>query len=248
MHQSITPAILYLGTPVVLVSTVNENGSYNLAPMSSAFWLGWRCLLGFEAVSKTPQNLIRTGECVLNLPSAGQVAAVNRLAFLTGSNPVPAGKSKRKYQFVEDKFGAAGLTATASETVKAARAAECPIQLEAKLAQVNPVMADGYDYSVHERTAECTLQGIICIEVRITRVHADPSLLTNGKPNHIDPDKWRPLIMSFQRFYGLGPELCDSRLANIPEPAYRSPDIDRAQTEHKTSRNGSCDESNVMLT
>ena len=34
MHQSITPAILYLGTPVVLVSTVNENGSYNLAPMS----------------------------------------------------------------------------------------------------------------------------------------------------------------------------------------------------------------------
>ena len=55
MHQPITPAILYLGTPVVLVSTVNENGTYNLAPMSSAFWLGWRCLLGFEAVSKTPR-------------------------------------------------------------------------------------------------------------------------------------------------------------------------------------------------
>jgi flavin reductase (DIM6/NTAB) family NADH-FMN oxidoreductase RutF len=53
MHQSISPAILYLGTPVVLVSTVNENGSYNLAPMSSAFWLGWRCMLGFEGVSKT---------------------------------------------------------------------------------------------------------------------------------------------------------------------------------------------------
>ena len=41
MHQLISPAILYLGTPVVLVSTVNENGSYNLAPMSSAFLLGW---------------------------------------------------------------------------------------------------------------------------------------------------------------------------------------------------------------
>ena len=40
MHQSIEPAILYFGTPVVLVSTLNEDGSANLAPMSSAFWLG----------------------------------------------------------------------------------------------------------------------------------------------------------------------------------------------------------------
>ncbi|MDR3622808.1 MAG: flavin reductase family protein [Paludisphaera borealis] len=228
MHQSISPAILYLGTPVVLVSTVNENGSYNLAPMSSAFWLGWRCMLGFEAVSKSPQNLIRTGECVLNLPSDTQVDAVNRLAYLTGSNPVPPGKSKRNYQFEEDKFGASGLTPIGSETVGAARALECPIQLEAKVARVNPVMADGYDYSVHERSAECTLEGIVCIEVRITRVHAHPSILMDGKPNRIDPDRWRPLIMSFQRFYGLGPELFASRLAGIPEEMYRTPDIDRA--------------------
>lgn len=228
MHQSITPAILYLGTPVVLVSTVNENGSYNLAPMSSAFWLGWRCMLGFEAVSKTPQNLIRTGECVLNLPSDAQVDAVNRLSYLTGSNPVPSGKSKRNYRFEEDKFGASELTPIASETVAAARALECPIQLEAKLVRANPVMADGYDYSVHERSAECTLEGIVCIEVRITRVHAHSSVLMEGKPNRIDPDRWRPLIMSFQRFYGLGPELSESRLAGIPEAMYRSPDIDRA--------------------
>src|ERR1700722_13254391 len=124
MHTTIEPGILYFGTPVVLNSTVNEDGSYNLAPMSSAFWLGWRCLLGFEGVSKTPQNIIRTGECVLNLPSDAQVDAVNRLAYLTGSNPVPAGKTKRNYQFKEDKFGASGMTATASETVAAARALE----------------------------------------------------------------------------------------------------------------------------
>ncbi len=228
MHQSISPAILYLGTPVVLVSTVNENGSYNLAPMSSAFWLGWRCMLGFEAVSKSPQNLIRTGECVLNLPSDTQVDAVNRLTYLTGSNPVPTGKSKRNYRFEEDKFGASGMTPIASETVAAARALECPIQLEAKLVRVNPVMADEYDYSVHERSAECTLEGIVCIEVRITRVHAHPSVLMEGKPNRIDPDRWKPLIMSFQRFYGLGSELSKSRLAGISEAMYRTPDIDRA--------------------
>src|ERR1700722_15646325 len=41
MHVSSEPGILYFGTPVVLISTTNKDGSYNLAPMSSAFWLGW---------------------------------------------------------------------------------------------------------------------------------------------------------------------------------------------------------------
>ena len=67
MHVISEPNILYLGTPVVLISTTNEDGSYNLAPMSSAFWLGWRCLLGLAAASKTTENITRTGECVLNL-------------------------------------------------------------------------------------------------------------------------------------------------------------------------------------
>lgn len=75
MHITSEPGILYFGTPVVLISTVNENGSYNLAPMSSAFWLGWRCMLGLAAISKTPQNMLRTGECVLNLPSVENIAA-----------------------------------------------------------------------------------------------------------------------------------------------------------------------------
>lgn len=85
MHVSIEPAILYFGTPVVLISTLNEDGSSNLAPMSSAFWLGWRCMLGLATHSKTSQNLRRTGECVLNLPSDAMVSAVDRLA----ARPVP---------------------------------------------------------------------------------------------------------------------------------------------------------------
>src|SRR6202166_3235848 len=153
-HKRIEPAILYLGTPVVLNSTVNENGSYNLAPMSSAFWLGWRCMLGFEAVSKTPQNIIRTGECVINVPSVDQVDAVNRLAMTTGSDPVPAGKSLRGYRYEAHKFATAGLTPIASEVVVPPRVLECPIQLEAELVRVNPMMTDQYDYSVHERSIE----------------------------------------------------------------------------------------------
>jgi DNA mismatch endonuclease (patch repair protein) len=37
----------------------------------------------------------------------------------------------------------------------------------------------------------------------------------------IDPDKWRPLVMSFAQFYGLGDRVQPSKLAEIPEEAYR---------------------------
>jgi flavin reductase (DIM6/NTAB) family NADH-FMN oxidoreductase RutF len=154
----------------------------------------------------------------------------------TGSNPVPAGKRLRGYQFERDKFGVAGLTPISSEVVAPPRVLECPIQLEAKLVRVNPVMADKYDYSVHERSVECTLEGIVCLELRILRVHADPSILMTGRPNQIDPNLWRPIIMSFCRFYGLGEELVESRLARIPEGQYRSPDVDRARLEFARER------------
>jgi len=107
-HKTVEPAILYLGTPVILNSTLNPNGSCNLAPISSVFWLGWRAMLGFEAVSQTAQNIIRTGECVINLPSQDQVDCINRLSRTTGSNPVPAGKALRGYRYEADKFGIAG--------------------------------------------------------------------------------------------------------------------------------------------
>jgi hypothetical protein len=50
-----------------------------------------------------------------------------------------------------------------------------------------------------------------------------------GEPNRIDSGKWRPLIMNFQKFYGLGPVLKASALANIPEDSCRSPDVERAR-------------------
>ena len=60
-HIVVEPSILYFGTPVVLISTKNEDGSANIAPMSSAFWLGWRCALWSDSSSKTTRNLIRPG-------------------------------------------------------------------------------------------------------------------------------------------------------------------------------------------
>jgi flavin reductase (DIM6/NTAB) family NADH-FMN oxidoreductase RutF len=219
MHKAIEPGILYFGTPVVLIGTENDDGSHNLAPMSSAFWLGWRCLLGLAAGSKTSENMRRTGECVLNLPSVDCVAAVNLLARTTGSNPVPEGKVRRGYRFEPDKFDISGLTPVVSETVSAPRVRECPVQLEAKVEAIHHVAED--DRLQRGR--------ILCFEARILRVHVDDRIMIDGEENRIDPDKWRPLIMSFQPFYGLGPRLHESTLAEIPESMYRGPDIERAR-------------------
>lgn len=219
MHIKSEPSILYFGTPVVLISTLNEDATSNLAPMSSAFWLGWRCTLGLSAKSKTTQNMIRTGECVLNLPSVEEVAAVNRLARTTGSNPVPESKIHKGYRHESDKFGIARLTPMASETVAAPRVRECPVQLEAVVEATHGIAEDDGRQRGH----------LVCIEVRIQRVHIEESILMSGEPNRIDPNKWRPLVMSFQEFYGLGPQLHASTLAQISESLYRSPDVDRAR-------------------
>jgi flavin reductase (DIM6/NTAB) family NADH-FMN oxidoreductase RutF len=213
MHRKTEPAILYFGTPVVLISTVNEDGSYNLAPMSSAWWLGNRCVLGLAAASKSTQNILRTGECVLNLPSEDMVGSVNRLALTTGCDPVPDGKLRRGYRHVKHKFELAGLTAAASETVAAPRVRECPVQLEARIESAHP-LAEG-DAKWRGRS--------VAIETRVERVHVEESILVRHDHDRIDPDKWRPLIMSFQQFYGLAPaRLCDSMLAKVPESVYRA--------------------------
>src|SRR5579871_1481178 len=117
MHRTIEPTILYFGTPVAIISTINPDGTPNLAPMSSAWWLGWTCMLGLGQMGQTSDNLIRTRECVINLPSANLVGPVDRLAMTTGKNPVPDLKRGWGYQHEKDKFGIAGLTQEPSISV-----------------------------------------------------------------------------------------------------------------------------------
>ena len=57
MIVSSEPAILYFGTPVALLSSNNPDGSANLAPMSSIFWLGWRAILGLAAATCSNRSL-----------------------------------------------------------------------------------------------------------------------------------------------------------------------------------------------
>ena len=199
MHKTIEPTILYFGTPVALITTLNEDGTANIAPMSSVWWLGWSCMLGLGSMGQTSENLIRTRECVINLPSAEQVSHVERLAMTTGRDPVPEKKLGWGYRYEPDKFGTAGLTPTPSLEVQPPRIVECPVQMEGIVHDVRPF---GKNVSAN------------AFEVHIVKLHVDEALLEGDGPRpHIDPVKWRPLIMNFCRFFGTGAEVHPSRLA-----------------------------------
>jgi flavin reductase (DIM6/NTAB) family NADH-FMN oxidoreductase RutF len=188
-HVTVTPSILYFGTPVVLLSTENENGSFNLAPMSSAWALGQVVVLGLGAGGQTAHNLRSRRDLVVSLPAPAQWPAVERLAPLTGRSPVPVGK-RDVFRFEPDKFAAAGLRPQPSELVRPPRVAECPMQLEARVARARPDASGDF----------------LIVEARVLKVHADPRIVVTGT-QHIDPAAWSPLIYNFRHYYGLGPEL-----------------------------------------
>ncbi len=142
VHKTIEPTILYFGTPVALISTLNPDGSPNLVPERKRQW---------------------------------------------------------GYRYEPDKFGIAGFTAVGSESVAPPRVRECPVQMEGIVHNFRPF---GKNVSAN------------VFEVHIVKLHVEEKLLVGDGPRpHIDPVRWRPLIMSFCRFFGLGGEMHPSRLA-----------------------------------
>jgi flavin reductase (DIM6/NTAB) family NADH-FMN oxidoreductase RutF len=185
----IDPPVLYPGTPVVLVSSLNPDGSTNLAPMSSAWALGKTAVLGLGTSGQTYRNLSARSDCVLNYASASLWRAVERLAPLTGASPVPAAKAG-VFRTERDKFGAAGLTPVAGELVAADRVAECPFQVEGRV--------------VSARSLATGEGGVV--EVEVLRVHVHPEL-AEPDGRHVRVDEWEPLFYVFRHYIGRGEEL-----------------------------------------
>lgn len=198
-HVVMPLKVLYFGTPVVIVSSRNPDGSTNLAPMSSAWWLGQAAMIGMSAASQTAANLGRDAECVLNLAPASLVDAVDRLALSTGRRDVPAPKAAMGYEYEPDKFGRAGLTPQPGQVVGVSRVAECPIQLECRVTANHPF--DGPDIRAR------------AFQVEVLRAHVEESVLVPGT-SYVDPIAWDPLIMKFCDFFGGSVPVSASRLAD----------------------------------
>jgi flavin reductase (DIM6/NTAB) family NADH-FMN oxidoreductase RutF len=192
VKRELSPKMLYFGTPVILVSSLNADGTTNIAPMSSAWWVGKTAMLGLSVHSQTVRNLEQRPACVLNLVDGGMVDAIDRIALLTGRPDVPEYKQARGYTWEPDKFAAAGLSPEHRGDGLPAAVAESLVQLAGEVRAIHEI--DGPD------------SGLRALEVAVLRTHVEEDLMLTGHPSYIDPLRWDPLLMKFTEYFS-GAEL-----------------------------------------
>jgi hypothetical protein len=181
--QSFLPNMFYYGFPVVLLSTIDEKGKADVTPISCTFTLGTNAVIALVKLNQAYENVMAVPEVVLNLPNASMWEQVEKIAPYTAKDPVPAQKAA-KYTHTDDKFALGGFTPLASDKVRPPRVAQCPIQAEAKVVNVND------------------RNGYVLVELEIVQVHAQDHLVMEG--NKINPLQWEPLIYNFKHYYGIG--------------------------------------------
>ncbi|WP_223070169.1 flavin reductase family protein [Paenibacillus caui] len=185
--EVIKPKVLYYGTPVLLLNTLNEDGTTNISPISSSWALGDCIVLGIGLGGKAMDNLQRHPECVINIPDPSLWESVEQLAPYTGKNPVPDYKKEMGYTYEKDKYAISGLTPAESNIVKPARILECPLQIESSVKNIR-IPEHSPDFAI--------------VETQAVLVHAHKEMIL--EENHIDPTKWSPLIYNFRHYFGLG--------------------------------------------
>ncbi len=116
--------------PIALVSTVGENGVFNLAPFSCVTIVGLRpariCLyIGLRRgghKKDTLRNIEFSEDFVVNVVNETLAEAMNQASY--------------DYPSDVDEFKEVGLTPVKSDIVKAPKVAESPVNMECKLLQV----------------------------------------------------------------------------------------------------------------
>ncbi|MET4137867.1 flavin reductase family protein [Pedobacter sp. UYP1] len=198
---TIKPKILYFGTPVALITTIDKERKANIGPISSVWALGYNLLLGLGCDSKTYQNIIENKECVVNLPSADLYENIEKISNLTGLNPVPESK-RHQYRYEADKFSAGNFSPMDAEMVTPPALANCPMQLECIL----------QNYYIIEYGVD-GIPLIAAVQVKVINVRAHENLVINQ--DHINPSAWSPLIYNFRHYYTLGKEMGKNFRAEI---------------------------------
>jgi flavin reductase (DIM6/NTAB) family NADH-FMN oxidoreductase RutF len=170
-----------------VVSTINTNRSPLLSAVVPVVIHGLRLTLNLPWQSTTANNLMRTGECVINLPGAEAIAAIERLAQTVTS-------INNNFDFSFSRAVACGrltparMTLVPSEAISALRALECPMQLEAR-----------YEGCMNKMTPEriVPLDKFQTFELNVLRVHLDSSVVLSD----VHPNMWTPLMTCLREAY-----------------------------------------------
>ncbi|WP_290733809.1 flavin reductase family protein [Halobacteriovorax sp. JY17] len=160
-----------LPRPIAVVSTVNENGTNNVAPFSFFTAVSAKpMIIAFSPMIKsstgemkdTPRNIFREKEFVVSFVSEEIIDQIN-----TTSVELPYG---------EDEFKLAGLTPIDSDIVKAKRILESKIHFEC-------IYRDHLSYGDEPGCGQI-------ITGEVVKVHINEDLLDSGR---IDTSKFKPV-------------------------------------------------------
>ncbi len=181
--------------PIAWVSTIAEDGSYNVAPFS--FFMG---------ISGTPPTLAvcvnrrRDGkkDTLTNAEWAGELV-INIVNEEIGPQ---MNETSAEFPPEIDEFEMAGLTPAPSQLVRPPRVAEAPVSIECKLQQVVNI------------GKEETQSGLMIVEAVMWHVRDD--LLT--PQNSIDPHKLHAIGRMSHNFYTKTHEIFE-----MVRPSYRPP-------------------------
>jgi flavin reductase (DIM6/NTAB) family NADH-FMN oxidoreductase RutF len=157
--------------PIAFVSTLNKDGTNNLAPFSF-----------FTAISAKPMivafcPLIRTStgekkDTLVNIEENKEFV----INFITEEMAPAANNTSVEVPYGQDEFTIGGFTPIDSEIVKARRVKESPIQFECKLRDL---------LSYGDQPGNGTL-----VAGEVVRVHVDEKLLEEGR---INTDLYNPI-------------------------------------------------------
>jgi flavin reductase (DIM6/NTAB) family NADH-FMN oxidoreductase RutF len=160
-----------LPRPIAVISTLNHDGTNNLAPFSFFTAISAKpMIIAFAPLIRTSdgsfkdtvKNILREKEFVINFCTEKNYQSVN-----LASTELPYG---------EDEFKFSGLTPIESELIKAKRLKESPIHFEC---QFRDMLCYGKDPGAGS---------LITGEVKL--IHVDESILVDGK---IDTDLFSPV-------------------------------------------------------
>jgi len=131
--------------PIAWVSTLNEDGTANLAPFSfftgvgsdpptCLFCVGRKTKVEIGTRKDTWANVERTGEYVIHIVPDALAQRMNL--------------TSKEYPHGVDEFDVAGVTKAPSERVAPPRVAEAPVAMECRLQKIVPVGEPGDDTAV----------------------------------------------------------------------------------------------------
>ena len=184
--------------PISFVSTISKDGTRNLAPFSyfqvvdhdpPIFVIGFTARM--DRPKDTRQNLVDTGECVINVVSDHMVEAVNATSLDISTD--------------QSEWGLSGLHPALSTTVKPDRVQEAVLSIEGKLLEMKEM-----DYGGHGKNGKPTSALAI---IGATRFWVRESAINEAR-DEVDLDAMRPLVQLGGIQYGRIREIFE-----LPRPA-----------------------------